>query len=87
MLQPFKTSKLIDQVLEEDVPSDAVPETEIDTKSNAVASEAMHVRAIFQTPRGAAALVGDRVVRVGDVLPNGMRVTAIHPDGIEVAKD
>lgn len=49
-------------------------------------TEILEVRAIFQTPQGASAILGNRVVRVGDLLSNGKRVSAIRPDGVEVTE-
>jgi hypothetical protein len=83
LLQPYKTLKQLDQIQ-----SDAGVASEEATNAARQAESlrnALEVRAIFQTPQGASALVGDRVVRAGDVLPDGKRVTAIRADGVEVA--
>ena len=86
LMQPFPRSKELDESTSADELSEndaARPEVE----QEIVPEDPLKVRAVFQTPNGASALLGDRVIRVGDVLPNGKRVTAIHSDGIEVAKD
>lgn len=86
LMQPFPKLK----ELEESTPSDELSENNAanpEAEQEIVPEDPLKVRAVFQTPNGASALLGDRVIRVGDVLPNGKRVTAIHSDGIEVAKD
>jgi hypothetical protein len=86
LLQPFPRLK----ELEESTSTDELSENEAarpEAAQEIVPEDPLKVRAVFQTQTGASALVGDRVIRVGDVLPNGKRVTAIHADGIEVAKD
>ena len=47
--------------------------------------EPIKVQAIFQSPQGIAALVGDRVVHVGDQLEDGTLVTEITPEQLVVA--
>jgi hypothetical protein len=86
LLQPFPRLKELEESTSADELSGnvaAIPEAEQEIPP----VDPLKVRAVFQTPSGSSALLGDRVIRVGDVLPNGKRVTAIHPDGIEVAKD
>ncbi len=86
VLQPFRTLKQLENLQtaenQEGITSKTVP----GTKGQATATEVLQVRAIFQTPSGASALLGDRVVRVGDILSDGKRVIAIHPQGVEVAE-
>ncbi len=84
LLQPYKTLKQIEQIqtaeglAEEQSPTAGAEQVER-------ASDIMQVRAVFQTPQGASALLGDRVVRVGDVLSNGKKIIAIHAHGVEIA--
>ncbi len=47
--------------------------------------EPIKVQAIFQSPQGIAALVGDRVVHVGDQLEDGTLVTEITSEQLVVA--
>ncbi len=46
---------------------------------------AIRVQAVFQSPRGVAALVGERVIHVGDRLEDGTEVIGITPEQLEVA--
>jgi len=87
LLKPFQTLKQLEQLRVAEGLSDsqgasestsAPPEQPIDTST---------VRAIFQTTRGTSALIGDQVFRVGDALPNGKRIVAIRPDGVEIDGD
>ena len=45
----------------------------------------LKVQAVFQSPQGIAALVGDRVFHVGDLLDDGTMVTSITPEQLIVA--
>lgn len=47
--------------------------------------EPIKVQAVFQSPRGIAALVGDRVLHVGDQLSDGSQVTSITPEQLIVS--
>ena len=42
------------------------------------------VKAIYRTPSGTVAIVGERHVRVGDILDDGSKVLAIHIDQIVI---
>lgn len=86
MLQPFQTLKQIDSLGGHDG-STGTDSFTVDRSHSDAANGPVEVRAIFQTPNGAAALLGNRVVRVGDVLEDGRRVTAIHPHGVEVSDE
>lgn len=44
------------------------------------------VKAIYRTPSGTVAIVGDRHVRVGDFLEDGSKVLAIHIDQIVIER-
>jgi hypothetical protein len=44
----------------------------------------LQVSAIFVDSQGAAALIGSQVVRAGDLLPDGLRVVSIAPEGVKV---
>ena len=44
------------------------------------------VKAIYRTPSGTVAIVGDRHVRVGDFLNDGSKVLAIHIDQIVIER-
>ncbi len=48
-------------------------------------SEPIKVQAVFQSPQGIAALVGDRVIHVGDQLADGTHVIGITPEQLVVA--
>lgn len=86
LLQPFQTLKQLDDLGAggNAIGNDSLP---LEASGNDVASGSVEVRAIFQTPNGAVALLGNRVVRVGDVLDDGRRVTAIHAQGVEVSDE
>lgn len=45
----------------------------------------LKVQAVFQSPQGIAALVGDRVFHVGDLLDDGTMVTSITPEQLIVS--
>ena len=47
--------------------------------------EPLKVQAVFQSSQGIAALVGDRVFHVGDLLDDGTMVTSITPEQLIVA--
>ncbi len=47
--------------------------------------EAIKVQAVFQSPRGIAALVTGRVIHVGDRLDDGTEVTGITPEQLEIS--
>jgi hypothetical protein len=86
LLQPFQTLKQLDSlgVGDSATGNESIPQEAL---GGGEAIGPVEVRAIFQTPNGAAALLGNRVVRVGDVLDDGRRVTAIHPQGIQVSDE
>ena len=86
MLQPFQTLKQLDDLGAggNAIGNDSFP---LEASGSDVASGSVEVRAIFQTPNGAVALLGNRVVRVGDVLDDGRRITAIHAQGVEVSDE
>jgi hypothetical protein len=52
--------------------------------ANTKKSESLKIQAIYQSPQGIAALVGDRIIRIGDRLDDGSRVTDITADKIVV---
>ncbi len=86
LLQPFQTLKQLDDLGAggNAIGNDSFP---LEASGSDVASGSVEVRAIFQTPNGAVALLGNRVVRVGDVLDDGRRITAIHAQGVEVSDE
>lgn len=86
MLEPFQTLKQLEGLAEAGgaVGIESLP---IDGAASELTRGPVEVRAIFQTPNGAAALLGNRVIRVGDVLEDGRRVIAIHPHGVEVSDE
>ncbi len=47
--------------------------------------EPIKVQAVFESPRGIAALVGDRVLHVGDQLSDGSQVMSITPEQLIVS--
>ena len=85
-LQPFQTLKQLDDLGAggNAIGNDSFP---LEASVSEVASGSVEVRAIFQTPNGAVALLGNRVVRVGDVLDDGRRITAIHAQGVEFSDE
>lgn len=84
LLQPYKTLKQLEQIQNaEESPAAGTPST--DTNQAERTTDILEVRAIFQTPQGASALLGNRVVRVGDLLSNGKKITAIHAHGLEIS--
>ena len=48
-------------------------------------TEPLKVQAVFQSPQGIAALVGDRVIHIGDLLEDGTQVIGITPEQLVVA--
>jgi len=84
MLHPFQMVKQLDPSggLDGGIGSEAAS---VESLADDLPSRPTKVLAIFQTPNGAAALLGNRVVRVGDMLEDGRRVTVIHAQGIEVS--
>lgn len=52
------------------------------TGSAPPSTEALKVQIVFQTSAGIGAMVGDRIVRIGDTLDDGRRVVAITPDSL-----
>jgi len=87
ILQPFRTLKQLEKIQTEENPEGNPGQIVPRDQGRATATEVLKVRAIFQTPSGASALLGDRVVRVGDLLSDGKRVIAIHPQGVEIAQE
>jgi hypothetical protein len=51
----------------------------------ATAFDKVRVTAIVQSASGPAAMVGDRLVRIGDTLENGLRVIHIDATGVELS--
>lgn len=47
--------------------------------------DARRVDAIYASPRGHAALLGDAIVRGGQPLPDGRRVLSVSTEGIEIS--
>lgn len=45
----------------------------------------LKIQAVFQTPDGVAALVNDRIVKVGDQLEGGAEVVEIYPEHLVVS--
>jgi hypothetical protein len=87
ILQPFRTLKQLEKIQTAENLEGNPGQIDPHTKGRATATEVLQVRAIFQTPQGASALLGDRVVRVGDLLSDGKRIIAIHPQGVEIAEE
>ena len=85
LLQPFPTLKELDRLDHADGLSEGTLNAEGTSSEVGTADASAQVRAIFQTPQGASALIGDHVYRVGDILPNGKWVVAIRADGVEVS--
>ena len=48
------------------------------------AAKGQRLAALVRTSKGVGAIVGDRVVGVGDLIGDRLRVTAIRPEGVEV---
>lgn len=81
---PFSTSQTVPDVIAEDIlksESDAAAETETE-------SPEFDLKAIYQSKHGTVALIGDRIVRPGDRLPNGALVVEIlaHEIVVEPAR-
>jgi hypothetical protein len=51
------------------------------------ALEKVRVTAIMQSASGPAAMIGARLVRVGDILDPGLRIVHIDATGVEVTSD
>ena len=51
--------------------------------ANEVKSEPLVVTAIYSTPKRSAAIVGTSIVREGDKLPDGRRLVAAGPNGLQ----
>ncbi len=87
ILKPFQTLKQLDQLRAEEGLSGGPIAKDSRSEPTEPTPDPLQVRAIFQTPQGASALIGEQVLRIGDTLPNGTRIVAIRPDGVEVAGD
>lgn len=87
VLKPFQTLKQLDQIRSSEGLSAESNPTNSRPEATQGPADLSQVRAIFQTHQGASVLIGDQVFRVGDFLPNGKRIVAIRPDGVEVAGD
>ena len=85
LMQPFQTLKQPDTTQPAGGSARNV-ESSSASEQGSPPTEILEVRAIFQSPQGASAILGNRVVRVGDLLSNGKRVSAIRPDGVEVTE-
>lgn len=85
LLQPFPTLKELDRIDAVEGLRDSTLNAEDTSSEVGTAGGLAPVRAIFQTPQGASALIGDHVYRVGDFLPNGKLIVAIRADGVEVS--
>lgn len=46
--------------------------------------ESFQVQAVFQSPQGIAALIGERIIRIGDRLKDGTQVIGITPQQLTV---
>jgi hypothetical protein len=46
----------------------------------------LKVQAVFQSPQGIAALAGDRIIHIGDMLADGSKVIDITPESLVLAK-
>lgn len=87
ILRPFQNLKQLDQLRADEGLSARPIATDSRSEPSQRSPDTFQVRAIFKTPQGASALIGDQVFRLGDTLPNGARIVAIGPDGVEVAGD
>ncbi|HUP78264.1 MAG TPA: hypothetical protein VM260_06825 [Pirellula sp.] len=67
--------------------SDSDKQTLVSTISRSGASrlENIKVQAVFQSPKGIAALVGEQVIHVGDLLQDGTQVIGITPEHLILA--
>jgi len=68
----------------EEVATDAAP-AKVEPPTPAVSFDHLHsleVSAVIQGPRGPAAIVGSKAVRVGDLFEPGVRVVEIQPDRV-----
>ena len=68
-------------------PSDLDKQTLISTigRSRASRLENIKVQAVFQSPQGIAAMVGEHVIHVGDLLQDGTQVIGITPQNLILA--
>ena len=80
MIFPESAPKRID-------PSDSDKQTLVSTigRSGASSLENIKVQAVFQSPKGIAALVGEHVIHVGDLLQDGTQVIGITPEHLILA--
>jgi hypothetical protein len=85
LLQPFPTLNELDRIDATEGLRDSTLNAEDTSSEVGTAGALAQVRAIFQTPQGASALIGEQVYRVGDFLPNGKWIVAIRADGVEVS--
>ena len=67
--------------------SDSDKQTLVSTigRSGASSLENIKVQAVFQSPKGIAALVGEHVIHVGDLLQDGTQVIGITPEHLILA--
>jgi len=68
-------------------PSDSDKQTLVSTigRSGASRLENIKVQAVFQSPKGITALVGENVIHVGDLLQDGTQVNGITPEHLILA--
>lgn len=88
-VNPFDRSMIFPE-LSKTVASDAMPLDRqslvaINSLPAANKLEALKVQAVFQSPQGIAALVGDRVIHIGDLLEDGTQVIEITPEQLVVS--
>ncbi len=74
--------------LDEWIDHDPFATAQIDTLDQAISDVdgVLQIRAIYGQGKSRVALVGRRLIRVGEVLPDGRRVVDITAEGVELAR-
>jgi len=85
-VDPFDRSMIFPEIETKDVP-EASNETDRQSfvsslGTTARTTESLKVQIVFQTKSGTSAMVGDRLIRVGDSLDDGRQVIEINPESV-----
>jgi len=85
-VDPFDRSMIFPEIETKDIPESS---NETDRQSfvsslgtTTRTTESLKVQIVFQTKFGTSAMVGDRLIRVGDSLDDGRRVIEITPESV-----
>jgi hypothetical protein len=79
MQEPVEQPAPAEEVVTDAAPAQPEPPTPVVSFDHL---QSLEVSAVIQGPRGAAAIVGSKAVRVGDLFEPGVRVVEIQPDRV-----